>query len=150
MSVAWAAVRARLASHLPEVLPAGTAVYNGPVVTGDSPACYVTVAHQPSTEDESAGGYEQELEPMGGYVAKETGTVLLEAAAVTGNPTMPSAFDLVASLQAWVQADQTLGVLSPGSTSSLSVDVLQDQNQAGAVQRLLVTLSYATRLEGTT
>lgn len=147
MSAAWPVVRARLAAHLPTILPAGTAVYDGPVLTGDSPAAYVTVAHRPSVEDESAGEYSQDRTPITGYVAEETGTVLLEVAAVSGNPDMPSAFGLVAAIQSWVQNDQTLGVLTPGSAAALSVEVLQDQNQAGAVQRLLVTLSYFTRLE---
>lgn len=147
MTVAWPTVRARLASHLPTVT--GVTVYDGPVVTGDSPAAYVTVAHQPSVDEDAAGSYEQAQTGPGGFLAEESGTVLLEVAAVTGDSTVPSAFGIGDKIHAWVQADQTLGVLTPGSTSSVSVEVLQAQNTAGAVQRLLLTLSYTTRLERT-
>lgn len=145
MAVAWPTVRARLAAALPGVVGAGVTVYDGPVVTGDSPAAYLTVAHQPSTEDETAGGYEQTQDGYGGFAGEERGTVLMELGAVTGDSVVPSVFTAADLISAWVQADQTLGVLAPGSTASLEVDVLQ-QNAAGAVQRLLLTLSYFTRL----
>lgn len=147
MAVAWPTVRARLAAALPAVT--GSTVYDGPVVTGDSPAHYVTVAHRPSVDEDSAGSYEQDRSSNSGFVAEERGTVLLEVAAVTGDSTVPSAFGIADAIHAWVQADQTLGVLTPGSTSSVAVEVLQAQNTAGAVQRLLLTLSYTTRLERT-
>lgn len=145
MAVAWPLVRARLAEALPAVLGSSVTVYDGPVITGDNPAAYLTVAHQPSTDDDSAGGYTQTHTGPGGFLAEETGTVLLEAAAVTGDPVVPDAFTLADAVHSWVQADQTLGVLSQGSTSSVSVEVLQ-QNAAGAVQRLLLTLTYFTRV----
>ena len=146
MAVAWPTIRARLASALPAVVGASVTVYDGPVVTGDSPLAFVTVAHQPSTDDESAGDYEQTQTGPGGYLSEESGTVLLEVAAVTGDPVVPSAWTTADAIHAWVQADQTLGVMTPGSTSSLAVEVLQAQNTAGAVQRLLLTLSYFTRV----
>lgn len=146
MAVAWPTVRARLAAALPAVVGAGVTVYDGPVVTGDTPSAYLTVAHQPSLEDETAGSYEQTQTGPDGYLSEETGTVLMELAAVTGDSTVPSAFTAADAIHAWVQADQTLGVLTPGSTSSLSVEVLQAQNTAGAVQRLLLTLTYSTRV----
>jgi hypothetical protein len=148
MAVAWPTIRARLAAALPAVVGPDVRVYNGPVVTGDTPPAYLTVADQPSVEDESAGTYEQ-AQTLDGYAAQETGTVLMELAAVTGDTVVPDAFATASAISAWVQADQTLGVLSPGSTSSLSVEVLQAQNKAGAVQRLLLTLNYFTRLERT-
>ena len=146
MAVAWPTIRARLASALPFVVGASVTVYDGPVVTGDSPAAYVTVAHQPSTDDEAAGDYEQTQTGPGGYLSEESGTVLLEIAAVTGDSVVPSAFATADAIHAWVQADQRLGVMTPGSTSSLAVEVLQAQNTAGAVQRLLLTLTYFTRV----
>ena len=145
MSVAWPTIRARLAVALPAVLGAGVTVYDGPVVTGDAPLAFVTVAHQPSTDDDAAGEYSQTQTGPGGFVSEESGTVLLEVAAVTGDSTVPSAFVMADAIHSWVQADQTLGVMTVGSTSSLAVEVLQAQNTAGAVQRLLLTLSYATR-----
>lgn len=145
MAVAWPTVRARLAAALPGVVGAGVTVYDGPVVTGDSPAAYLTVAHQPSTEDETAGGYEQTQDGFGGFASEERGTVLMELGAVTGDSVVPSAFASADAIHSWVQADQTLGVLNPGSTTSLEVDVLEI-NAGGGVQRLLLTLNYFTRV----
>jgi hypothetical protein len=145
MAVAWPAVRAALASSLTTALPAFT-VYNGPVVTGEAPSYYLTVAHQPSTTDESAGSFEPDT-PQDGFTATETGTILCELGGVTGDTTVPSVFDAFDVITSLLQADQTLGgVLYAGSTITASADVLQAQNQAGAVQRLLVTISYFTRL----
>lgn len=146
MAVAWPTVRARLATALPAVVGSSVTVYDGPVVTKDSPPAYLTVAHQPSVDDPSAGGYEQTQTGPGGFASEESGTVLLELAAVTGDSSVPDVFTTADAVHAWVQADQTLGVLTPGSTASLAVDVLQAQNTAGAVQRLLLTLSYFTRV----
>lgn len=146
MAVAWPTVKARLAAALPAVVGAGVTVIDGPVISGDNPAAYLTVGHQPSVEDETAGTYEQTRTPTGGFVAEETGTVLMELAALTGNPDVPDSFATADAVHAWVQADQTLGVLTPGSTSTLSVEVLEAQNRAGAVQRLLLTLTYTTRV----
>lgn len=146
MAVAWPTVRARLATALPAVVGSSVTVYDGPVVTGDNPPSYLTVAHQPSVEDETAGSYEQTQTGPGGYLSEETGTVLLEVGAITGDSEVPDAFTTADAIHSWVQADQTLGVLSPGSTSSLAVEVLQAQTTAGAVQRLLLTLTYFTRV----
>lgn len=145
MAVAWPSVRARLAAALPAVVGSAVTVYDGPVVTGDSPSDYLTVGHQPSTDDETAGSYEQTQTGPGGYLSEETGTVLMELAGVTGDSVVPTVFAAADAIHSWVQADQTLGVLTPGSTSSLAVEVLQAQNTAGAVQRLLLTLKYFTR-----
>lgn len=144
MTVAWPTVRARLASQLPAVVGAGATVYDGPVVTGDAPSAYVTVAHQPSVDTDSAGDYSQDRTSFGGYVAEERGSILLEVAAVSGDPAVPDAFTIAAAVHDWVQADQTLGVLSADATCVLGTTVLQSQNAAGAVQRLLLTLTYTT------
>lgn len=144
MAVAWPSVRARLASQLPTVVGASVTVYDGPVVTGDAPTAYVTVAFQPSTEDEDAGSYEQTLGPDG-FSATEVGSVLLEFGAITGDSTVPSAFTMVDALQGWVQKNQTLeGLLVTGSVVTVSVGVLHAQNTAGAVQRLLASVDYTT------
>jgi hypothetical protein len=147
VTVLWPRVQDRLVTVLPAVL-VGAKVYGGPVVAGEKPARYLTVGCQPSTDGQSAGTYEQ-AQTLDGYAAQESGTVLMELAAVTGSTTLPDAFESASAISAWVQADQTLGVMTPGSTSSLSVEVLQAQNKAGAVQRLLLTLNYFTRLERT-
>lgn len=146
MAVAWPIVKARLASALPAVVGSTVTVIDGPVLSGNNPTAYLTIGHQPSVEDETAGSYEQTRTPLGGFVAEETGTILMELAAVTGNPQVPDSFTTADAVHAWVQADQTLGVLTPGSTSTLSVEVLEAQNRAGAVQRLLLTLTYNTRV----
>lgn len=150
MTVAWPAVRQRLAAALPAVVGTGVKVIDGPQArTGDSPKAYVTVAHRPSVDEDDAGSYEQDRSANNGFVANETGSVLLEVGALTGNSAVPDAFGIAGAIHAWIQADQTLGVLTPGSTATLAVEVLQVQNTAGAVQRLLLTLRYTTRLEAT-
>lgn len=145
MATAWPSVRAALVDLLTAALPDAT-VYDGPNLSGDSPSAYVCVGWQPSTDDESAGSYDQSRTGPEGFANEEVGKVLLEFGAVTGDPSVPSAFALVEGLQAAVQADQSLGVLTGAPTVSLAVEVIEAQNQAGAVQRLLVTLSYTTRV----
>lgn len=147
MATAWPVIKQRLVAALPGVVTA--TVYDGPVLTGDNPTAYLTVGWQPSTDDLTAGTFEQTHTGPGGFFAEERGTVLLELGVSTGDPDMPSAFAQADALTAWVSADQTLGVMTPGSTSSTEFDVVQDQNSAGAVQRLLLTLSYTTRIERT-
>ena len=75
------------------------------------------------------------------------GFILCELSAVTGYTLVPdvfATFDLIAS---WIQADQTLGgTLSVASTCSASADVVQAQTTSGAVQRLIITISYQTRI----
>lgn len=147
MAVAWPGVKVRLVELLP-TLPGFEDVFvlDGPFVSGEDPPRWVTVGWQDSTEDDSAGSYQQTQTGPGGYLSEETGTVLMEFAAVTGDPEMPSAFGLVDALQDSVQADQTLGLLTPGSTVTLVVEVVQEQNASGAAQRLLVGLNYFTRV----
>jgi hypothetical protein len=144
--VAWNQVRDRLASALPVALGPTVKVYNGPAVSNENPSSYLTVGHAPSTNDESAGRFDQEVGPDG-FSAAETGNVLCELAAVTGNSVVPSVFDTFAALAAWVQSDMTLGgALSPGSTCTVAADVVQEQTTSGAVQRLVVSVNYFTRL----
>lgn len=142
MAVAWPTVKDRLVALLPALLDPGVLVLDGQQVTGEAPSRMVYVGWQPSTDDLSAGSYEQST-PPDGWSAAESGTVLLEFRAATGDTEMPSAFDDVEALQSAVQADPSLGVLAGAPTISLSVDVVPAQSGAGAVQVLLVSLSYS-------
>lgn len=143
MAVAWPVVRAQLAAQLPTVLGSAVSVYDGPVVSGEAPAAYLTIADT-TGGDESGGSFTQEI-ALGTVILNETGSILCELAAVSGDATVPdvfASFDLIAS---WVQSDMTLGgVLRNGSTCTVSASVLQAQTSAGAVQRLQVTVSYFT------
>jgi hypothetical protein len=146
VAVAWPTIRARLAAQLPTVLGPTVSVYDGPVVSGEAPPSYLTIADTPSTDDETGGSFTQEV-GLDGFLVTETGTVLCELAAVSGDATVPdvfASFDLIAS---WVQTDMTLGgVLRPGSTCTVSAAVVLAQTSAGAVQRLIVTFNYFARL----
>lgn len=146
MSVAWASVRDRLAADLPGVVGASVRVYNGPIVSNENPAAYLTVGHTPSSADESAGSFSQDVGPDG-FSAVESGTVVAELAAVTGSTTIPDVFATFDAIAAYVQGDMTLGgTLLPGSTLTVSADVEQSQTTSGAVQRLLLTFAYTARL----
>lgn len=143
MATAWPLVRSALATALPGVIGAVT-FYDGPVVTGESPAAYLTLGTQPS-QGESAGSFSQDVGPDG-FSALEEGTILAELGAVAGSTRVPDVFTTFAVIATWVQADMTLGVLSPGSTCTVSASVVEAQTTAGAVQRLLLTFTYTTRL----
>lgn len=144
MSVAWAAVRARLATDLPAVVGSGVRVYDGPVVSNESPIAYLTIASR--TSGETSGTFSQDVGPDG-FSALEVGSVACELAVLDGSTAVPSAFDTFDAIATYLQADQTLGgVLTPGSTVTASADVEQSQTTSGAVQRLLIAISYTTRL----
>lgn len=146
MSVAWAAVRDWLATDLPTVVGSGVKVYNGPVVSNESPPAYLTIGNTPSSGGESAGSFSQDVGPDG-FSALESGTVLAELAGITGSTAVPDVFTTFALIAAYIQAHQTLdGALLPGSTLTVSADVEQSQTTSGAVQRLLLTFAYTTRL----
>lgn len=146
MAVAWKAVRTALAANLPAVVGASVTVYDGPVVTGEAPTTYLTIADQPSNPDVGVGGFEQSVGPDG-FSAAEVGTVLCELAAVTGDTTVPDVFATFDAIATWLQGNQTLlGVLTPASTVTAGAEVLQAQTTDGAVQRLLITISYTTRI----
>jgi hypothetical protein len=145
MAVAWPSVRAALAAALPGVIGAGVKFYDGPVVTGESPSAYLALAGRPS-QDEGAGSFSQDVGPDG-FSALESGTVLGELAGVTGSTAIPDVFATFDAIASYVQADQTLaGALLAGSTLTVSAEVEQAQTTAGAVQRLLLTFAYTTRL----
>ena len=145
MAVAWPSVRARLAAQLPTVLGSSVTVYDGPVVSGEAPPSYLTIAETPSTDDETGGTFTQEI-GLGKVILDETGTVVCELAAVSGDATVPDVFVSFGLIATWVQADMTLGgVLRPGSTCTVSASsVLQRQTSSGAVQVLILAFSYFT------
>lgn len=144
--VAWATVKDRLVVALPAVVGASVSVIDGPVVTGNAPSAYITVGYAPSATGDSSGTFSQDVGPDG-FSATETGSVVCELAAVTGSTTIPDAFATFDLIAAWVQADMTLGgVLEVGSTCTVSAVVVQEQTRAGAVQRLVVSINYFTRL----
>lgn len=150
MAAAWPLVVNRLVAHLPS-LPgwSGVTVVDGQAIGADYPGDFVTVGFVDG--EDFAGTYEQTRNGEGGWqgALEETGTVRSELACQTGDVDLPGmrarAFALVDAWEAWVSADETLGVLGHSSTSSLAVDVQPIQNQAGTAQRLTVTLSYFTR-----
>jgi len=145
---AWPQVVDRLVTLLP-ALPGwlGVTVYDGPPVTQDAPADYVTVGYV--VGEDMAGDYEQTTAGLGGML-EESGTVRSELVCTTGNNALPAmrarAFALVDAWQAEISRDQTLGgVLGASGTSSLTVDVQPSANTDGSTQRLTVTLSYFAR-----
>ena len=151
MSAAWPLIVDRLLVLLP-ALPgwADVEVFDGPPVTQDAPADYVTVGFVVGRDD--AGNYEQTRNGGngGGWqgALEETGTVVSEVVCSSGDTDIAivrdRAFALVDAWEAKVSEDERLGILPPSSTSSLSVDV-QPINRGGASQRLTVTLSYFAR-----
>jgi hypothetical protein len=146
MAVAWPTVRARLAAALPAVVGSGVTVYDGPVVSGATPTAYLTIAHSPSSETPSVGDFRQDVAPDG-FSAAEDGTVLCELGAITGGTDMPTIFGTFDAIASWVQSDMTLGgVLSQGSTCTVAAQVVQAQTTSGAVQRLVLTFTYFTRI----
>lgn len=142
--VAWPQVRAYLAGSLVAAAVPSVRVFDGPVVSGENPPLYLTVAHQPSNPDEASGSFEQEVGPSG-FSAAESGEVVCELAGTSGSADVPDVFATFAALAAHLQANQTLGgVLSANGTVTASADVLQEQTNQGAVQRLRITVTYTT------
>jgi len=146
MAVAWHLVRDRLAAVLPGVLGPAVAVYNGPVVTGTNPRAYLTLAHTVAVADLAAGTFEQDVADDG-FAVTERGGVVCEMAAVTGDTRVPDVFSMFDAIASYIQSDMTLGgTLSQGSTLTALATVVEAQTTAGAVQRLLITFNYFTRL----
>lgn len=146
MAAAWPKLTERLIALLP-TLPGWSAVtvYDGPPVTSDAPIDYITVGWVPG--EDFAGSYEQARGV--GNLLEENGSIRSELVCVDGggdlNAVRDRAFALVDAWEQSLADDQTLGVLLPSSTASLSVDVEPAQTTAGAVQRLTVTLVYFAR-----
>lgn len=150
MSAAWPLLKRRLVVLLP-TLPgwSAVAVYDGPPVTQDVPTDYCTVGFV--VGEDFGGSYEQTRNGEGGWqgALTEVGTIRSELVCSTGDVDLVAvetrAFDLVDAWEADISRDETLGVLSPASSASLTVDVQPLQSTAGASQRLTVTLTYSTR-----
>lgn len=146
MAVAWESVKEHLVTGLPAVVGTSVEVIDGPVVKGNSPSAYITIGHAPSADDVTAGSFTQDVGPDG-YSASESGTVVCELAAVTGATDIPSVFATFDAIATWLQDDMTLGgILTADATCTAAANVVQAQTTVGAVQRLLLTISYTTRL----
>lgn len=146
MALAWDKVRAALAAQLPGVVPAGVTTYDGPVVSGDAPTAYLTIGSAPSSTDNATGTFAQDNGPDG-YSATETGGVLCELGAVTGDARVPSVFAAFEAIVSHIQSDMTLGgVLTVGSVVTVAATVVESQTGAGAKQHLVITVQYLTRI----
>lgn len=145
--IVWPLVKAHLVAVLPGIVGTGVTVYDGPVVTGQTPSAYLTVGDQPSVNSSGAGSFRQEVTELGGYTAAESGSVLCEMGAVTGSTSVPSIWESCAAITAYLHANQTLGgVLYAAGTVEFSGDPESEQTTSGAVQRLLFSVNYQTRI----
>ena len=147
MTAAWPLVVDRLVQLLPSLTGwDDVAVFDGPPVTQDAPANYLTIGFV--LGEDAAGEIERITHGVAGML-EELGSIRCELVCTTGETDLSGmrakAFALVDSWQAEVSRDQSLGVLSPSSTTALSVEVLPAQTDAGASQRLVVTLNYFSR-----
>jgi hypothetical protein len=150
MAAQWPLVAERLVALLP-TLPgwSGVEVFDGPPVTGETPAQYATVGY---VSDEHAGTYNTTLGPNGQQTV-ETGQVISQLVCATGDSdegdvevsSMRSqAFALMDALDAEIRRDRRLGVLSQEGTTDLAVDVLSVSNRQGTACSLVFTLTYFT------
>ena len=145
MAAQWPLVVARLLALLPTLSGwSNVVVIDGPLVSADVPADFVTVGY---VADDQAGSYNQVQDPNG-FQYVETGTVRSQLNCATGDTDLPGmrtrVFALMDALEAAVRLDRTLGVLSPAGTSELDVDVLSLSNSSGTAQQLTFTLHYQT------
>lgn len=143
----WPVVQQRLVALLPTLAGWGTVtVYDGEPVTREYPPEYCTVGF---ADDEDGAGTFTTERALDGFMVQETGGVRCEIVVQTGDVDVPTvrarAFVLLAELEAALRVDQTLGVLAPASTTSLTTDVVSLQNSAGSAQRLPFTVEYLTR-----
>lgn len=145
MSAALPVVLARLVAALP-TLPgwSGVAVFDGPTLTRDALADFVTVGF---VDGEDFGGNAESV-PLLGDLFEETETVRSEIVCQSGDDDIAGrrarAFALFDAWQVWARSDSTLGV--PGVFgAALSWDYQPVQNTGGSAVRLAVTLTYAAR-----
>lgn len=147
MSAAWwQAIITKTVATLPTLSGWSTvSVFDGPPVTADAPRDYVTVGF---VQGEAFAGSYDRVRGIANLV-EEAGTIRSELVCLTGDVDLPTvrarAFALADAWEAWVEADQTLGILGPSATASLAVDVAPAQTTEGAEQRLVLTLSYFSR-----
>lgn len=150
MAAQWPVLYARLLELLPSLPSWGDVpVFDGPPVTGATPEAWATVGF--AQLEDSAGTYLTDRSSIDGLI-DETGSIRCELVARTGVVDIASVrarvFALLDELGAAMRADQTLGVLSPGSTTRLEVDVIPIQDSTGAVQRVAFNVSYLTSTPG--
>lgn len=148
MAALWPQLQARLVTTLPTLPGYGSViVYDGPPVADDAATVFVTVGHfdDGSGFDASAGAYTTSPGVLTGLVV-ETGSLDCEIVAWTGDVDLPTvraqAFTLADALEAWIRADQTLGIFLPSSTTEMTVNVVPQQAVSGSEQRLIVTVTY--------
>lgn len=147
MAALWPQVQSQLVALLP-TLPAlaGVPVYDGPPLADEAPKDFVVVGAGNGTD--VGGGYVQSPGPVDG-MTEETGVVLCEFVSWSGDEVLSAVrsrvFGFVNALEASLLADQTLGLFAQGATTTLSAEVLPQQNTSGAEQRLVVSVHYFAR-----
>ena len=99
-------------------------------------------------DENNAGTFSRSL-AYDGTVWNETGDLRSTIVAQSGDsdPSFAAAdaFAMADALDAWIQADRTLGgVLSPDSEVRTAVDVLSISNAAGTATELVYVLTYST------
>jgi hypothetical protein len=140
VSAYWPLVQARLVELLPDLLPDGVVVFDGPSAGGEKGAKqYATVG---ATSDGDGGSYEQPDSPVSGNFRQERGEVLCELVDWSGDVSVAAkrteVFGWADLLEASIRADQRLGVLPAGSTSTLAGQLVMTPTAA----RLVVAISY--------
>lgn len=140
MTAYWPTVRARLVTLLPTLLDDAVVVFDGPSAGREKGAHqYVTVG---ASLESGSGTYEQPDSPISGNVREERGEVVCEFVDWSGDLDAPTRLLAVFAnadlLEHAVRADQTLGVLPAGSTTSLAGDPIVTPTAA----RLVVTVAY--------
>lgn len=145
MATQWPLVVARLVELLP-TLPGWSAasVIDGQQIADlpAGPICTVGFV-----EDDSAGSYSEATSMVGNVFSTEDGEVRCRLVTAAGEAEISgprvSGFALIDALRDYMRATPLLGILPPGSTTALSVQVASAQNAQGAGQRLDFTLSYS-------
>ena len=143
----WPDVYTALLALLP-ALPgfAAVQVYDGQYVGEDNPVDYVTVGFQ---SDDGAGSFVQQPDPSC-FATIEVGDIKCLMSSNSGD-TDPAAdrtrvFAMFTALQTEITRDQTLRGALAGSNNlvTLSAQVLDLENTAGAAASLLVSVAYQT------
>lgn len=150
MSTVWPLLRAGLLTFLPTLDGwSAVPVFDGPPLSGDTgeqpggSQAYCSVGY---VEDERGAGSFTQAPDGSGFFDTESGEVRSELYTGNGDGDLAAAvsagFALIDSLQASLAADRTLGgALPPGSTASVSGEVVTGRNE-GAGQLLVLSVSY--------
>lgn len=145
---AWPQVKAALAAAIPTLPVTGITdvlVFNGPPISGDAPARYVTVGY---VDGDNAGTFQTQLE-YDGSCRREVGEVRTQIVSQNGETDGSAAeadcFALADALDAWVWANRRLGgVLSPDSQVETTVEVHSISNANGSATALIHMCRYTT------